>query len=337
MKTGYFKMKPESVIVNEFIYCWLFCCILFLIIPFNAAAGIRPVIFSSSEGYSIRIKDGEQVVFSSLRSGAGLLAVQPTGTTQVRYKNKTENGGLLSLSGGNAVGLEISESYRTITSGLIERTVTVIAKSDQRYYLDFGWKAIPKGNFYSFLGEEKSSRKYTPSCSGPEFGNIGDSKSWQTFPFLGTVIGDKLYGIIGDTPGMWENRSFMNFDKENSILSLCNGDGSARRTIVFPFNTDATSIYRVTFDGWQHIEQGEIQTWKTLIFSSDVKSLYDVQLAAHLALANAKGFNKSGIEAICETLHICYCAEIFCVRKAIIFLFPALHTDGSSGFQMVFT
>ena len=37
---------------------------------------------------------------------------------------------------------------------------------------------------------------------------------------------------------------------------------------------------------------------KHWIFASDVKSFYDVQLAAHLALANAKGFNQSGIEAI---------------------------------------
>jgi hypothetical protein len=115
---------------------------------------------------------------------------------------------------------------------------------------------------------------------------------------MGVRSGDQLYGIIGDTPGMWENRSFMNFMKKENTLSLTNGDGSVRRTLLFPFNTDATSVYRGTFDGWQHIEQGESQTWKTWIFSSEVKSLYDIQMTAHLALANAKGFNQSGIEAI---------------------------------------
>jgi hypothetical protein len=152
-----------------------------------------------------------------------------------------------------------------------------------------------RGSFYSFLGEEKTSKKYSPGCAGPEFGN---NLGWQTFPFMGIRNGDQLYGIIGDTPGMWENRSFMNFMKGENTLSLTNGDGSARRTLLFPFNTDATSVYRGTFDGWQHIEQGESQTWKSWIFSSEVKSLYDIQLAAHLALANAKGFNQSGIEAI---------------------------------------
>ena len=38
--------------------------------------------------------------------------------------------------------------------------------------------------------------------------------------------------------------------------------------------------------------------FKTWIFSSPVKSLYDIQFATHLALANGKGFNQSALEAI---------------------------------------
>jgi hypothetical protein len=258
-------------------------------------AAIRPVVRSSSDGLSIQIVDENRVVFSSLDRKSGIVISQPTGITGIRYGSNNEDKGVLYLSGGKAVGLKISESYRTITPGLIERSVTVKAESDQRYYLDFGWNVEERGRFYSFLGEEKTSKKYSPGCAGPEFGN---NLGWQTFPFMGVRSGDQLYGIIGDTPGMWENRSFMNFMKKENTLSLTNGDGSVRRTLLFPFNTDATSVYRGTFDGWQHIEQGESQTWKTWIFSSEVKSLYDIQMAAHLALANAKGFNQSGIEAI---------------------------------------
>ncbi len=81
-------------------------------------------------------------------------------------------------------------------------------------------------------------------------------------------------------------------------LSLCNGDGSPRRTISIPERLDATTVYRGEYDGWQHIESGQTQTWKTWLFTSPARSLYDVQLAAHLALANAKGFNRSALEAI---------------------------------------
>ena len=273
----------------------LLICIVLLSLSSAVDADIRPVVRSFPEGLGIQIMDQGEVIFSSLNHYACLTVMQPTGVTEIRYMKKTENSGVFTLVGGKAKGLLISESYRTITPGLIQRTVTVKAESDQRYYLDFGWKSMKNGSFYSFLGEEKSSVKYTPSCPGKDFGN---PDGWQTFPFLGVKSGNKLYGILGDTPAMWENRSFMKFDKENNLLSLCNGDGSAKRTVLFPFNSDATSVYRATFDGWQHIEQGESQSFKSWIFSSDVNSLYDIQLAAHLALANAKGFNQSGIEAI---------------------------------------
>ncbi len=269
--------------------------LMFLLLSFATYASLKPVILSSSNGYLVKIQDDAQIIFSPFDENCSLTVVQPTGVSDVKFKNKSESNGVITLSGGTANGLQISESYKAITSGLIERTVTVKANSDQRYYIDFGWKTAQPGEYYSFLGEEKATLKYTPSCLGAEFGN---PDGWQTFPFLGIRSKDKLYGIIGDTPGLWENRSFMKFDREKQVLSLCNGDGSSKRTVTFPFQADATSIYRTAFDGWQHIEQGESQSWKTWIFSSDVKSLYDVQLAAHLALANAKGFNQSGIEAI---------------------------------------
>ena len=279
------------------IYSGKFCSLIVLFLTtFFANANIHPVVHSSLKGLCVQIKDENCLVFTSVQNdGAGLLLTQPGGTTEVWFEGNNKDGGDLNLTGGHATGLEISESYRIITSGLIERTVTVAAQSDQRYFLNFGWKAKQAGEFYSFMGEEKASKKYSPGCSGPEF---GENKILETFPFLGIRTGDKLYGIIGDTPGMWENRSFMIFDREDNNLSLCNGDGSSKRMIAIPSNVDATNIYRTQFDGWQHIEQGETQTWKTWIFSSDVKSLYDVQLVAHLALANAKGFNQSGIEAI---------------------------------------
>ena len=276
-------------------YHKFFCSVLLLLMVFFAEAGIHPVVRSSSKGLWVQIQDSNRVVFSSLNNGVCLLVVQPTGTTEIRYKAQTSNKGILTLSGGSSIGLEISESYRTVTPELIERTVIVTAKSDQWYYLNFGWKTMNPGEFYSFTGEEKASIKYAPGPSGPEF---GENKTLETFPFLGIRNGDKLYGLIGDTPGLWQNMSFIFFDKENKNLSLFNGDGNVRRTITFPNELEASNAYRAHLDGWQHIELGETQTWKTWIFTSNVKALYEIQLAAHLALANAKGFNQSGLEAI---------------------------------------
>ena len=200
----------------------------------------------------------------------------------------------VTLAGASDKELMVHDEYRQVGPNLIERVVTVTAAADMRYYLDFGWRVGDGGTFHSFSGEEGETRAYSPSCAGPEFG--GGSK--QTFPFLGWKRDGTLYGVIGDTPGFWENRCFMQFDVENRALHIANGDGSPKREVVFPTAYDATTVYRTYFDGWQHIEIGETQTWKTWIFASPVESQYDVQLAAHLALANANGFGSSGLEAI---------------------------------------
>ncbi len=258
------------------------------------AGTLRFVEHCSPAGVAARILDGERTVFSGITNDAGLLLVQPTGRAAIRYPESKWQDGQLILLGAITNGLAFSESYRTVAPDLIERAVSVTATADQRYYLDLGWSVVVAGDFYSFIGKEEATKNYTPTCAGPEFGG----GSYQTFPFLGCRTSNTLYGIVGDSPGLWENRCFFHFDVAKRVLSLANGDGSARRVIIIPREVDATTVYRAAFDGWQHIESGQTQTWKTWIFASPVKSLYDVQLAAHLALANAKGFNQSGLEAI---------------------------------------
>ena len=273
--------------------CWTLCVMLISPGEF-ALAGLRPKILHSPAGITVDIWDEKYPIFSALRQGSSLIVIRPGRRQVVTHKQVKERNGTLNLEGGNVGGLSMTENYRNITPDLIERTVTVVAHSDQRYYLDFGWKATQPGEFYSFIGKEELTKQYSPSCDGPEFEN----NSKQTFPFLGYRVGNTLYGLVGDSPGIWENRSFMRFDLENRVLSLANGDGSHKRVIRIPEKLDATSVYRATFDGWQHIEAGERHQWKTWLFSSPVEGLYDIQLAAHLALANAKGFNHSGLEAI---------------------------------------
>ncbi|MFA6239658.1 MAG: hypothetical protein WC655_01940 [Candidatus Hydrogenedentales bacterium] len=257
-----------------------------------AYAALLPRVEQSSQGSAVSIYDGEQPAFTPIDSGVRV--VQPSGAATIAFKDSAEADGTLTLTNGAADGLTLTDAYRIVSPDLIERTTTVTASSDRRYYIDFGWTCAVEGTFYSFMGPEAKTAAYTPSCAGSEFGV--DAK--QTFPFMGCLAGERLYGVIGETAGLWENRQFMNFDVEKRQLSLCNGDGSAKRVVMIPRNIDATSVYRATFDGWQHIEIGEMQTFKTWIFASPAKSLYDVQLAAHLALANAKGFNHSSLEAI---------------------------------------
>ncbi len=268
------------------------------LVAFVAGAELRVAPVDTADGWTATIHDGAREVFDGGKESTALRITVATKagpmTAPIAFAAHHETNDGEAFTDGHTTGLTIEATYRTIASNLIERNVTVTAHADMRYYLDFGWHVSADGDFYSFTGKEAVSATYSPGCSGPEFGG----GSLQTFPFLGCLSGDTLYGIIGDTPGCWENRSFMAFDGENRRLSLKNGDGSARRTIMIPHDVDATTVYRAAFDGWQHIEAGQTQIWTTWIFAAPAQSMYDVQLAAHVALANAKRFHGSGLEAI---------------------------------------
>ncbi len=255
---------------------------------------LRVEVVPAAGGHIAKVTDGQGDAFLPI-TGAGLRVRQPAGETLVSFSVLSEEPGRAwRYAEGKAPGLLLTDAYRALGPELLERVVTVTAESDQRYTLDLGWRCPRKGVMYSFTGPEEKAASYTPGCGGPEFGG----GSLQTFPFLGLLSEERLYGVIGDTPGLWENRSFMAFDPASGALSLTNGDGSPKRVIAIPANVDATTVYRTRFDGWQHIEAGETQTFTTWIFASPAKTQYDVQLAAHLALANAKGFNGSAVEAI---------------------------------------
>src|SRR5579864_4450350 len=165
----------------------------------NARAELRIEVLPSAAGSSLNVVDGVTPVFGPIEPGSALVVALPEGRSPVRYKKVERRNDVLACRGGTAPGLAIEETFRTLHPKLIERTVTVTAQSDERYFLDLGWKAIENGPFHSFLGSEKATTSYSPGCGGPEFGK----HSLQTFPMAGYRHGDTFYGLIGDTPGLW--------------------------------------------------------------------------------------------------------------------------------------
>src|SRR5439155_4993145 len=135
-------------------------CLMLISLDLSARAGLRPKILRSAAGITVEIWDDKQPIFSSLDQGSSLILIQPGKKQAVTHKDSKERDGLLDLQGGSVPGLSIAESYRNISPDFIERTVTVVANSDQRYYLDFGWKATQPGEFYSFMGKEGLSKHY---------------------------------------------------------------------------------------------------------------------------------------------------------------------------------
>ena len=263
-----------------------------------ASAELRVVPLDTTGSWYTEIRDGDTPVFTGFLGGSNLLLSTPSetgnGSVPVAYKRKRESESVLELLDFETGVLNLSETFRIVAPNLIERTVTVKAHKDARYHLDFGWRMAQEGGVRTFTGPETEKAHYCLGFGGPEFGGT----SHQTFPFIGYQVEGSLYGLVGDSPGVWENRSCIGYSPEDHMLWLSNGDSSPKRVVTIPRELDATTVYRAQIDGWQHIEVGETQTWTTWIFASPVRSQYDVQLAAHLALANAKGFNQSGLEAI---------------------------------------
>ena len=190
--------------------------LILLIAARSAYAELQAKVHGEAGKKHAIICDGRTPVFTGRDATPPLTLIRATASGMSRvplaFETTNDSNGRLILSGAHVDGLQIQDSYRNLAPNLIERTVTVTAKADTRYYLDFGWHVAVEGSFHSFTSEETQSKAYSPGCTGPEFGG----GSLQTFPFLGCRNGDTVYGIIGDTPGRWENRSFMAFDVEAS-------------------------------------------------------------------------------------------------------------------------
>jgi len=140
-----------------------------------AARALELEVVKSVNAVTVRILDGEKTVFSPISSNAGLVVMSPNGRTPVHYAEVKRENGAVTLSGGSASGLSITETFRPIQADLIERVVRVTANSDQRFYLELGWRAPEAGDFYSFMGKETNTQVFSLSCAGPEF--AGHSKA----------------------------------------------------------------------------------------------------------------------------------------------------------------
>jgi hypothetical protein len=120
----------------------------------------------------------------------------------------------------------------------------------------------------------------------------------ETFPVAMVRTAGKVFGIIADSPGLWENRCQILLDQPARRLAVLTGDGRDPYPLVIKPPEDARDTYQYKMDGWQSLAAGETRRFTTWIFASPARNHYDAQVAAHLAVANAKGWNASVVEAI---------------------------------------
>jgi hypothetical protein len=268
---------------------------------------IRPVVVRAgdpaSEAVGIEYRSGDTLVARSTPAApAGVALKLPGGEWQpVSFRTQSEQGRAIILGPEKVGPLTCRWSLEQKTPSLVERVLEVTAAAAEPAAADHPSPAPHRFTVafpldFTIEGEQAS-------FSGPEAGPIvydaGDrKKKHQTFPVAMLKTADRVFGLAPDSPGLWENRCQVGFDPPAHRLEITTGDGCEPYTMIVGPGEDARDIYQYQMDGWQRIAPGQPLRFTTWVFASPARTHYDAQVAAHLAVANAKGWNRSAVEAI---------------------------------------
>jgi hypothetical protein len=264
---------------------------------------IRPVVVRAGDpagkDVGIEYRSGDMLVARSAPTApAGVALKLPGGEWQpVSFHTQAEQGKAIVLGPETVGPLTLRWSLKQKTPSLVERVLEVTAHAappadgtaTHRFSLAFPLDFAIDGEQASFSGLEAGRIVY----------DAGDRlKKHQTFPVAMLRTADRVFGIAPDSPGLWENRCQVAFDPPGRRLEITTGDGCEPYTMMLKPPEDARDTYQYRMDGWQSIAPDETLRFTTWVFASPARTHYDAQLAAHLAVANAKGWNHSAVEAI---------------------------------------
>jgi hypothetical protein len=228
-----------------------------------------------------------------LAEGPLLLEMPAMEPRALNPTSRREAGGRRILTFSPVDPVSIRQVVSRVGERLLKRSFEIYAERDTILNLSIAYDFPQAGSFYSWRRNETSTVDLVQD-TGELDRTQADS---QLFPFAGAVVDGVLTGALGDCPGFWENRSQQRIVTDRRLVCLRTGDGSNSRSITRIWG-DTSGRYRGEVDGWQHLRSGETRTFDTWIFQQPVRDLYDVRLAAHRAMAAAKGWNDSALTAI---------------------------------------
>lgn len=292
------------------------CLFLLLVVchvlrPTSAGAEIveiRPAVVREGDAATgsigIEYRSGDTLVARSTAAApAGVTIKLPGGQWQpVRFHAQSEQGRGIVLGPETIGRLTFRWSLEQKTPSLVERVLEVTAGA-AKPTADAAEESHEPHRFTVAFPIDFAIDGEQASFSGRETGRIvydaGDrKKKHQTFPVAMLRTADRVFGLAPDSPGLWENRCQVAFDPPARRFEIMTGDGCEPYTMIVGPGEDARDTYQYRMDGWQRIAPGQTLRFTTWVFASPARSHYDAQLAAHLAVANAKGWNQSAVEAI---------------------------------------
>lgn len=257
----------------------------------SGAQNLRAVVGTGEGGGRIEYRWGDQRLSgAAVDAPAGVQIRLPGGDwVPVLFPRVKAQGTTIEL--GPATLGDLTLTWRLVEKGasLVERTLEVRATRAQRFAVRFTLDGLGDGEYASFTG---------PATARTVYDTVRGSPHTETFPVGMRRRDGRVLGLAADSPGLWENRCLVELDPKAGRMAVSAGDGRDSYALVVKPPEDARDTYQYQMDGWQALEAGATRRYTTWVFVSAARSHYDAQLAAHLAVANGKGWNSSSLEAM---------------------------------------
>lgn len=263
----------------------------FLLAAAAAAADLVPAVREQDGVLVVEYRSGGQNIWQYTAAAPAGVELRWPGATSapVLFHTQTRRGHHVELGPTKLGTLTLRFVLEQKAPGLVQRTLEVQAEAAQQFAVTFPLEAAVDGEFASFSGPEKNRTVYD---------TVRGSPKTETFPVVMLRTSDRVFGLAADSPGLWENRCQVLLDPPRRRLAVLTGDGRDPYPLVIKPPEDARDTYQYQMDGWQTLKAGETRRFTTWAFASAARNHYDAQVAAHLAVANGKGWNSSTLEAI---------------------------------------
>lgn len=257
---------------------------------------VAPVLEQVDGVWTVELMQGNKVIGAADAAAPAGLELRIRGSDEFRpiaFRDRHDRGQLIELGPADLGPLSICLELEPVGTGALRRTLVVTSREAARFTARWSLKPTCDDIYASFSQEERDGRVVCDSLGGgPEYPNMRG----ESIPVAMARDDGHVVGVLADSPGLWENRCLAEIDSTARRLAVMCGDGRAAEELRIV--NDARDTYVGKIDGWQSLAAGETRRYDTWVFTSAACSQYDAQLATHLALANAKGWNSSALEAI---------------------------------------
>ena len=207
--------------------------LLFMSVTASAeVVDVRPVLTEKGDSLGVEYRSGTELVGRSTDAApAGVELLLPdAGAAPVPFQTKTEREGIIELGPARVGTLTLRWRITQKSPSLVERTLEVTAETAQRFAVTFPLDVVLDGEFASFTGPEQARTLYD---------TVRGSAKTETFPVAMVRTSKSVFGVVADSPGLWENRCQVLLDPPGHRLAVLTGDGRAPYPLIIKPPEDA--------------------------------------------------------------------------------------------------